>query len=130
MLALVASALSIGCMASLSSAPEPRRAAESFSPNMVVTGAELSRDGRDESLLNALRRQRPWFLGSRGTMPMVVVDGSPAAELSVLETIRVSAISEVQLLRASSSPGRAAFSSTGRVIVGDVLLVRTRPDRS
>ena len=79
--------------------------------------------------MDALRRIRPAMLDGRGSKLMVVIDATPAMELSVLETLPVSAVAEVKLLRASSSVGRSALSSNGRVTVGDLLLVRTQPGR-
>lgn len=90
-----------------------------------VTAAELSRNSREESLLAALRRYRPQFLMARGAVPMVTIDGSPLGELSILETLRVSAISEVRLLRGSFAVAYAGIRE-GRVVIGDVLYVQTR----
>lgn len=69
----------------------------------VATATELARDGTEDSLLAVLRRFRPLFLGSRGSRPLVSVDGLPLTELSVLESIRVSTVSEVRLVRAPSA---------------------------
>lgn len=119
-----ACSLCMGCATGGGPSREPR-IARPTSPVPSVTAAELSRNSRDESLLTALRRYRPQFLMSHGAAPMVTIDGSPLAELSLLETLRVSAISEVRLLRASTAVGYAGIRE-GRVVIGDVLYVQTR----
>jgi hypothetical protein len=68
----------------------------------MATAADISEVGRDDTLLQALQRHRPLFLKSRGSAPMVSIDGAPVLDLSHLETLRVSAIKEVRLLRAPS----------------------------
>jgi hypothetical protein len=60
---------------------------------------------------------------------MVSIGGSPPVELSVLETFSVSEVAEVQLLRASSSVSRSAITSDGRIVAGDVILVRLLGNR-
>ena len=75
--------------------------------------------------MSLLQQTRPWFVRSRGSTPMVIVDRSAPMELSVLETLPARDVLDVTLVRASSSVTLAGFGSDGRVIVGDVLIVRT-----
>lgn len=81
----------------------------------VATATDISESGRDDSLLQALRRFRPLFLKSRGSTPVITIDGAPVMDISFLGTLRVSAIVEVRLMRAPS------LYSGDR----DVLFVRT-----
>jgi hypothetical protein len=96
----------------------------------VVTEAELVREVRgEETLLRALQRLRPLFLRQSRSVPLVSIDGSPPVELSVLETIRVAEVTEVRMLRASSSVSIVGITPNGRVVVGDVILVRLHANR-
>ena len=92
----------------------------------VVTAQELESIVRQGSLMEALQRLRPEWLVSRGGAPYVTVDGAPPTDLSFLSTIPASTIREVRLERASSSVGHAAVASSGRVVVGDMIVVTTR----
>jgi hypothetical protein len=126
---LAASIASVGWVGCTTGVNEARPSGESRSSSTVVIAADLSREPPTENLMDALRRIRPALLDGRGSKLMVVIDASPPMELSVLEMLRVSAVAEVRLLRASSSVGRSALSSDGRVTVGDLLLVRTQSGR-
>jgi hypothetical protein len=92
----------------------------------VISGSELARSASGSSVLVALRLTRPWFLASRGSTPVVSIDGSPPVELSLLSAIPVTDVIEVRLLRATSGAGRVAVLPNGDTVVGDVLLVITR----
>ena len=127
-------AMSVLALAGLAAGCAPRTAAtrgsteavNSASASTVVTAQELARLVRQGSLLDALERLRPFWLVSRGTTPLISIDGSPLAELSLLRTIPASAVREVRLQRSLSSAGRASIMPNGDVIVGDVIAVSTR----
>jgi hypothetical protein len=105
--------------------PSGQASAESSSRD-AVSAAELSRDGRNDIVLPALRRVRPEFFYLRGSTSLAVsIDGGPLEDLSILETMRVSTIEDVSLERGASSVG-PRITTSGAIIVGDVLLVRTR----
>ena len=96
------------------------------SAGSVVTAQELARMVGTSSLMDALKQTHPsMLLPSRGATPMVSLDGSPATELSLLQTIPTSTVREVRRERSSSSVGRAAIASNGDVIVGDIIVVTT-----
>ena len=125
LLALVAQVCCVACTMAGTHSQETRRSS-AMSGSTTVTAADFTRVEAQGSLMNALRQTRPWFLGSRGSTPMVVIDGSGPTELSILESLPARGVLDVTLARASSSPGHAGVTSDGRVIVGDLLLVRTR----
>jgi hypothetical protein len=105
--------------------PSGRASAESSSRD-AVSAAELSRDGLNDTVLAALRRVRPEFFYLRGSTSLAVsIDGGPLTDLSILETMGVSTIEEVSLGRGATSVG-PRITTSGAVVVGDVLLVRTR----
>lgn len=98
-----------------------------YSTGRTVSAADLSRDGQNDMLLAALRRVRPEFLLERGSGPLAVsIDGGSLAELSILETVRVSMIEDVTLERGALSVGPRVMTTGGVVVGVDVLLVRTR----
>ena len=103
--------------------PQPVRTASSL---MSLTSDELMQLEPQRSLMSALQRSRPWFLRSRGSTPLVIVDGSPVTGSSILEALMVRDILDVRLVRASSGVSLSVIGSEGRVIVGDILFVRTR----
>lgn len=108
--------------------PSNRTAAQ-YSTRQTVSAADLSREGPDDTVLAALRRVRPEFFNPRGLTPLAVsIDGGAPEDLSILETMRVSAIEDVSLEHGVSSV-RPRVTTTGAVIVGDVLLVRLRRAR-
>jgi hypothetical protein len=77
-------------------------------------------------VLAALRRVRPEFFTPRGLgLLSVSIDGGPLTDLSILETMRVSTIEDVSLERGATSVA-PRITTTGDVVVSDVLLVRTR----
>lgn len=94
--------------------------------SVTITEQELARFQSALSLEEVIRQARPWFLTSRGRVPAVSVDDGPAMELSFLRFIPVADVQEVRLLRASSSLGKAMVTSTGGVVIGDILHVITR----
>lgn len=99
-------------------------ATSDVSPQTVLTAQELARGTPQGSLMDALKRQRPSFLVSRGgDPPMVSVNGAPPAELSILQTISVSDVCLVQQSRSVSNGSRPAITSSGRVVLGDVIAV-------
>jgi hypothetical protein len=96
------------------------------SPSDILTNQELARLVRQGSLMDALQQLRPFWLGTRGTPPLVSLDGSTPTELSYLRQIPVSTVHEVRLQRASSSVGRAVIRPDGDVAAVDVIVVSTR----
>lgn len=99
------------------------------SSGQTVSAMDLSREGQSDMVLAALRRVRPEFFNARGSAPLAVsIDGGPLTDLSILETMRVSAIEDVSLERGASSVA-PRITTTGEVVVGNVLLVRTRRAR-
>jgi hypothetical protein len=105
--------------------PSNQTESRSFS-RQTVSAADLSHEGQDEMVLTALRRVRPEFFNPRGLSPLSVsIDGGAPMELSILESMRVSTIEGVSLEHGALSIG-PRLTPTGSVIVGDVLLVRTR----
>jgi hypothetical protein len=119
---LVFAALAAGCATGPGTTPRT----DNGSSATVVTSQELTRLGQEGTLIDVLQRLRPSMLRSRGsTAPRVSVDGSPPADLSILEAITASAVREVRLERASSNVGRAAIAPNGHVIVGDLIVVAT-----
>ena len=104
------------------------QASSESSSSQAVSAADLSRDGGNDTVLAALRRVRPEFFrmrGSRSTSLAVSIDGGPLTDLSILETMRVSTIEDVRLERDALSVA-PRITTSGDVVVGDVLLVRTR----
>ena len=100
--------------------------ADGASPSAVLTGEELARFVKRGSLMDALQQRRPFWLATRGSPPLVSVDGSAPSELSTLRLIPVSTVREVRLQRSSSGVGRSTILPNGDVIVGDVIVVLTR----
>ena len=90
----------------------------------MLTSAEMMRLEPDESLLRALRQLRPNFFSGRKAPPRVFIDGIPVADNTFLDAMVVSMILDVQMVRGSLA--HSAVSADGSVVVGDVLLVRTR----
>jgi hypothetical protein len=104
--------------------PSNQTGSRSFN-RQTVSAADLSREGQDDMVLVALRRVRPEFFNPRGLAPLSVsIDGGAPVELSILESMRVSTIEDVRLEHGALSVG-PRITTTGAVIVGDVLLVRT-----
>jgi hypothetical protein len=100
--------------------------ASRYSARQTVSAADLSRDGQNDTVLAALRRVRPEFFNPRGLAPLAVsIDGGPPEDLSILESMRVSMIEDVSLEHGALTIG-PRLTTTGAVIVGDVLMVRTR----
>lgn len=105
--------------------PSDQASSESSS-RQAALAADLSRDGRNDTALAALRRVRPEFFWMRGSTSLAVsIDGGPLADLSILETMPISTIEDVSLERGASSVG-PRITTSGDVVVGNVLLVRTR----
>lgn len=94
----------------------------------VITLPELNRLTPGLSALAAVEHARPWFLHPRGSVSMVSIDGSPATDASVLQSIPATDVKEVRLLRGGGS-GPATIRRDGSVVVGDVILVVTRKGR-
>ena len=122
---LAIAGLAAGCA---THSPATRRPSETASPSasVVVTAQELARLVRQGSLMDALQQLRPSWLATRGTPPLVSVDGSTPTELSYLQLIPVSTVHEVRLQRASSSVGRSMIMPNGDVVVRDLIDVSTR----
>jgi hypothetical protein len=96
------------------------------SAGRVVTAQELKGIPQQGTVMDALKRLRPEWLVSRAGTPYVMVDGAPATDLSLLDTILASTIRELRIERASSNVGHAAIAPNGRVIVGDIIIVTSR----
>ena len=95
----------------------------------VVTAAELQRVGQGRSVFAALEQVRPWLLTARGGVPVVSVDGSAPSDVSLLRSISVADVCEVQLRRTTSGAGRSAVLANGEVRnSGDIIVVLTRSD--
>ena len=107
-------------------ASRAERRGVSAESNARVTAAELSRYADGQSLMEALRRLRPFFLVGRGSPPAVSVDGGAAVDQSILSTIRASEVFEVRLVKAGSPESRSTVRPNGDVVVGDLIVVRTR----
>jgi len=118
--------LATGCATHAGVTPSSRAPTTGAAASTVVAAEELARLAPQGSLMDALARVRPSFmLRSRGTTPLVSVDGSHPAELSLLRTIDVSVVREVRLQRSSSGVVQSAIGPGGQVVVGDVIIVTT-----
>jgi hypothetical protein len=114
-----------GCASQSSELRRPREAT-TRAPSTVVTATEIGRVGLRGTVMDAVERIRPAWLLSRGSSPLVSIDGGAAADLSTLRMIPVSHVRELRLERSSSSLGRAAITPNGDMVVGDVIVVITR----
>jgi hypothetical protein len=122
---LIAVAGSASDCAMTAGRPSSQPSSESSSRE-AVSAADLSREGRNDTVLAALRRVRPEFFTMRGSTPLAVsIDGGPPEDVSILETMRVSTIEGVSVERGASSVA-PRITTWGAVVVGEVLLVRTR----
>lgn len=71
-----------GCATTASRAP--RAVSPRSSTGLIVPAADLSRYGRNDTVLGALQRVRPRFLSSRGSTRVgVSIDGAPVVELYI-----------------------------------------------
>ena len=125
---LLVGAINYGC-----TTPASRRQSSSVdAPSAtVVTADELARVVGSGSILVALERVRPSMLAGRGgASPFVSIDGSPPGDFSLLRSVPVSSVRQVQLVRASSSVARPAVADNGDIVVGDLILVLTRTGRT
>jgi len=82
--------------------------------------------GDSRTVLAALQRVRPSFLGTRGRVPAVSIDENLVTDISILQTLSVLDVCEIRLQRATSGAGHSVILLNGVVSTGDVLLVRTR----
>ena len=117
--AVAAAVAAAGCATHPVRTPRSSDVTSGASASTVVTAQELAGIAVQGSLMHALERLRPFMLSSRGSTPWVSLDGSPPAELSLLQTIPASAVREVRLLRSSSSVGHVITAPNGDVIVAD-----------
>jgi hypothetical protein len=120
---LVAVDLSVGC----ATGARPRDGTASrpvLLSNDVLTAAEISRWEPNEMLLTVIRRLRPRFLASRHETPAVFIDGIQVLQMSDLATVFASSVFDVTLVHGMTV--YSAMTSTGRVVTGNVLLIRTR----
>jgi hypothetical protein len=92
----------------------------------VITTSELAIAGDSRTVLAALQRVRPSFLGTRGRVPAVSIDENLVTDISILQTLSVLDVCEIRLQRATSGAGHSVILTSGVVSNGDVLLVRTR----
>ena len=127
--------LSIGFLTSCGQPPTPSTNPDpttvTANQGSVVTGAELTRAGQNESLMGALKKIRPLFLSARGgeRTILVSIDGSMVGNVSVLEVIPVSDVCEVRLQRGTSTAGQSGILPNGWVSSGgDVIDVSLRRD--
>ncbi len=105
--------------------PSDQNRSQYFS-RQTVSAAELSGDGQNDTVLAALRRVRSDFFNPHGLAPLgVSIDGRPPEDISILEMIRVSEIEDVRLERNAVTVA-PRLTTTGKFVVGDVLMVRTR----
>jgi hypothetical protein len=72
--------------------------------------------------MEALRALRPWVGPGRIDRLTVSVDGAPATDVTVLNTIRASDVLDVTLVRGAG----ARIRQNGDVVAGDALVVRIR----
>jgi len=114
----------LACLTSACATNSTRRGHGMAYSASLVTAEELSRVGPGQTLLEALRGIRPSWLVSRGSQPLVSVDGAPATDLAILSTLLVTYASELRFHRATSGVGGVAVATGGAV--GDVIYVRTR----
>jgi hypothetical protein len=101
-----------------------------FSDNMVLTSKELAKFREKGSLMDAIERARPLWLSTRGATPMVLVDGAPATDLSILRGIQASDVEEARLDRPTTSQGHLAIAANGIPVDGPVIVVKTSRRRS
>ena len=116
--------LVLACLTSACATNSPRRGHGMAYSATLVTAEELSRVGPGQTLLEALRGIRPSWLVSRGSQPLVSVDGAPATDLAILSTLLVTYAHELRFHRSTSGVGGVAVATGGAV--GDVIYVRTR----
>ena len=104
------------------------RPTNSSGASSVVTSLELARLAQSGNLMAALQQLRPWFLTARDEAFIVSVDGVVFTDASVLRTISVADVCEVQWQRGASRAGRSAVLPNGRVSSGgDLIEVSLRP---
>jgi len=92
----------------------------------VLDADELMSFSQSGSLFDAVVRLRPGWFESRGTPPLVSVDGSPPSELSTLQSIQVVEAKELRLERPTLTVSHSTLAANGNVIRGDIIMVRTR----
>lgn len=119
---LVAVDLSVGCATGGRPRDGTGSRSESLSNN-VLTAAEISRWGPNEMLLTVIQRLRPRFLASRQMTPAVFIDGVQVLQISDLATMFASSVFDVTMVHGMTY---SAMTATGRVVTGDVVLIRTR----
>jgi hypothetical protein len=76
--------------------------------------------------MDVLERIRPGWFESRGTTPLVSVDGSPPSDITTLQAIQIAEVRELRLERSTLSVGHASLAANGNVIRGDIIMVSTR----
>jgi len=119
----------IGCAHLSSATPKPEPRASALSEPNTLSGWELAGAIQSESLMTMLMKLRPSFLTSRGTTPLVSVDGLVSADVSILRGILAGDVCEVRLERGTSGAGHTAVLPNGRVISGgDLIAVTLRQD--
>jgi hypothetical protein len=120
--------LLVGC----ATVPEhPGEVTSRFSDDNVLKGTDLAKFAGKGSLMEAIERARPLWLSARGgATPMVLVDGAPATELSVLRGIQASDVEEAHLDRPTTSVGHLAIAPNGGAVDGPMIIVKTRRGRS
>jgi hypothetical protein len=94
--------------------------------SVLVSGSELRRLDRGQSLLNVIQQLRPAWLAGRTATLGVSLDGSPPSDLALLRSIDIADVVEVRIVRAIHGSGTPLITADGAVVVGDVILVRTR----
>ncbi len=97
----------------------------------MLKGTDLAKFAEKGSLMEAIERARPLWLSARGGgTPMVLVDGAPATDLSVLRSIQAANVEEAHLDRPTTSVGHFAIAPNGALVDGPMIVVKTRRGRS
>ena len=92
----------------------------------VLNEDELMGFSQSGSLFDAVQRLRPGWFESRGTTPLVSVDGSPPSDISTLQSIQVVEAKELRLERPTLTVSHSTLAANGNVIRGDIIMVRTK----
>ncbi len=109
----------------------PAEVTSRFSDDNVLKGTDLAKFAGKGSLMEAIESARPLWLSARGGgKPMVLVDGAPATDLSVLRGIQASDVEEAHLDRPTTSVGHLAIAMNGAPVDGPMIVVKTRRGRN
>jgi hypothetical protein len=92
----------------------------------VLEAEELISFSQSGTLLDAVERLRPGWFQSRGTPPLVSIDGSPPSEISTLRAIQVVEVQQLRLERPTLTVSHSSLAANGNVIRGDIIMVTTK----